>query len=141
MSGPERIAQVRPLDPPHSWHVVDAPSGAEVAGEDALDEALLRDHVTLTYGYRCFELTRTVEAGGTCFLRLSEVGRLSRTGSGRSVLVFASGGYRAEQRIAPCHDALDGAVMRDLDAQARSALGRALLDEAARALDSEVRAA
>ena len=93
--------------------------------------------MTLTYGARCFELTRTVEAGGKCFLRLTEVGRLAATGSGPAVLVFASGGYQAEQRVAPCKDALDGAVLRHLDARALSALGRALLDEAARAIDHE----
>ncbi len=132
---------MRAHEPRHAWHLVDAPPGAETVGEDLLNEALSRDHVTLTYGERCFELTNVVEAGGTCFLRLAEVGRLSRTGSGRAVLVFARGGYQAEQRIAPCKDALDGAVLRDLDAGARSALGRALLDEAARVMDSEVRAA
>ena len=127
---------MRPLDPLHSWHLVDAPPGA-ASDADLVEAALSRDHVTLTYGEHCFELTRTVEAGGKCFLRLSEVGRLSLTGSGRPVLVFASGGYQAEQRIAPCKDALDGAVLRHLDAQARSALGRTLLDEAARVIDSE----
>ena len=127
---------MRPLDPLHSWQLVDAPPGAAI-DPDLVEAALARDHATLTYGERCFELTRTLEAGGRCFLRLAEVGRLSRTGSGRAVLVFASGGYRAEQRIAPCQDALDGAVLRHLDAQARSALGRTLLDEAARAIDDE----
>ena len=125
------------MDPLRSWHVVDAPPGAEVVGVDALDEALSRDHVTLTYGERCFELTRTVEAGGKCFLRLSEVGRLGLTGGGRAVLVFASGGYRAEQRVAPCQDAWDRAVLRDIDPRALSALGRTLLDDAARVMDGE----
>ena len=122
-----------PHQPLHAWHLVEAVPGV-APRDDIVDAALARDHVTLTYGERCFELMRTVEAGGKCFLRLSEVGRLSLTGSGRAVLVFASGGYQAEQRIAPCKDALDGAVLRHLDAQARSALGQALLDEAARAV-------
>ena len=121
----------------HAWHLLDAPPGAETVGEDLLDEALSRDHVTLTYGTRCFELMRTVEAGDKCLLRLTEVGRLTATGSGRAVLVLASGGYQAEQRIAPCQDALDGAVLRHLDAGALSAVGWALLDEVARAIDNE----
>ena len=128
---------VSPHQPLHAWRLVDAGPGV-APRDDIVDAALAREHATLTYGERCFELTRSVEAGRKCFLRLTEVGRLIATGSGRPVLVFARDGYRAEQRIAPCQDALDRAVMRDLDAQALSALGRTLLDEAARVIDNEV---
>ena len=129
---------VRQLDPLHSWHLVDAPPGA-ASDADAVDAALGRGHATLTYGERCFELTNTVEAGGACYLRIASIGRLTATGSGRVVLVFARDGYRAEQRIAPCRDALDREALRDIDAGALQALGRALLDDAARALDGEDR--
>ncbi len=132
---------MRAHEPRHAWHLVDAPPGAETVGEDLLDEALSRDHVTLTYGERCFELTHIVEAGGTCFLRLARSAASAARGAAGRCSSSPRGGYQAEQRIAPCKDALDGAVLRDLDAGARSALGRTLLDEAARALDSEVRAA
>ena len=116
---------MRPLGPPHSGQFVDAPPGA-ASEADLVEAALSRDHVTLTYGERCFELTRTVEAGGKCFLRFTEVGRLAATGSGPAVLVFASGGYRAEQRIAPCQDAWDKAVLREIAPDAPGALGGAL---------------
>jgi hypothetical protein len=127
---------VSPHQPLHAWRVVGAPSGV-APSDHIVDAALARDHATLTYGERCFELTHTVGAGSARFLRLTEVGRLSATGSGRSVLVFVDDGYQAEQRIAPCQDAWDSAVLRDLDARALSALGRALLDEAARVIDDE----
>ena len=107
--------------------------------DDAVDAALARGHATLTYGERCFELTYSVEEGGACFLRLEEVGRLTTTGSGRAILVFARDGYRAEQRVVPCRDALDAEVLRDIDSRALQALGLALLDDAARALDGEER--
>ena len=124
--------------PLHAWHLVDAAPGA--AGHDeAVDAALALGHATLAYGERCFELTYTVEAGGACFLRLDEIGRLTRTGSGRSILVFARDGYHAEQRIAPCRDALDAEVLPDIDPRALQALGLALLEDAAHSLDREGR--
>ncbi len=66
-----------------------------------------------------------------------EVGRVSATGSGQTILALARDGYRVEQRVAPCRDALDAEVLRDLDHRALQALGWALLDDAARALDGE----
>ena len=127
-----------PLDPLHSWHLVDAPPSA-ARSDDAVDAALASGHATLTYGERCFEYTYTAEEGGACFLRLEEVGRLSATGSGRAVLVFARDGYRAEQRVVPCRDALDAEVLSDVDPRALQALGRVLLEDAARVLDSRQR--
>ena len=127
---------MRPLSPLHSWHLVDASPGA--AGDAAtLEAAFTRGQATLTYGERCFEFTNTVEAGGECSLRLEEVGRVTAGGSGKSLLVFSQDGYRAEERIAPCRDALDGALLRDIDVQVLQALARALLDDAARAMDVE----
>jgi hypothetical protein len=128
---------VKTLDPLHSWRVVDAPRG--VAGHDAVDAALARGQATLSYGERCFEFTYAIEEGRACFLRLEEVGRLTATGSGRAILVFARDGYRAEQRVVPCRDALDAEVLRDIDPRALLALGLAMLDDAARALDTEER--
>ena len=122
--------------PQHLWRLVDAPPGAAVS-DDIVDEALSRDHVTLAYGERCFELTNTVEAGGACYLRLVEIGRVTDSGSGAPILIFARHGYRAEQRIVPCCDALDRAVLPDIGARALSALGRALLDDTARVIDGE----
>ena len=128
------MTQQRPL---HDWRLVDAPSGAETAGGDILNEALLRDHATLSYGERCFEFIYVAKEGDVCFLRLVEVGRLTKTGSGRSILVFARNGYHVEQRVAPCRDALDAEVLRDLDPEALRALGSAMLEETALGLDSE----
>ena len=124
-------------DPLHSWHLVDAPPGA--GDDDAVDAALARGHATLTYGERCFEFTYTAEPGGACFLRLEEVGRLTSTGSGRSMLVFTRDGYHAEQRVVPCRDALDAEVLRDIDPRALQALGLTVLEDAARGLDREER--
>ncbi len=129
---------VRLSHPLHSWHLVDAPPGAAVDAE-TVEAAFTRGQATLTYGERCFEFTNTVEAGGECSLRLEEVGRVTASGSGKALLVFSQDGYRAEQRIAPCRDALDGALLRDMDAQALQTLARSLLDEAARAMDIEER--
>ncbi len=127
-----------PLDSLHSWHLVDAPpSVAETA--HAIDAALARGHATLAYGEHCFEFTYSVEVRGACFLRLEEVGRLTMTGSGRSILIFARDGYHAEQRIAPCRDGFDAEVLPNLNASALQALGLALLDDAARDLDDEER--
>lgn len=120
----------------HSWHLVDAPPGA--TSHDALEAALALGHATLTYGERCFEFTYSVEEKGACFLRFEEVGRLTKTGSGRSILVFARDGYHIEQRIVPCRDGFDAEVLPDIDPAALQALGLALLDEAARVLDGEV---
>jgi hypothetical protein len=128
----------KPPDPLHSWRLADAAPGA-VGRDDAVEAALANGHATLAYGERCFEFTYAVEEGGACFLRLEEVGRLIATGTGRPVLVFARDGYRAEQRIVPCRDALDAEVLPDIDPRAKQALGRALLEDAARALDGEER--
>jgi len=130
---------VRPLCPLHAWQLVDAPPGAASYAR-AVEAAFRRGQATLTYGERCFELTNTVEAGGECSLRLAEIGRVTVSGSGRALLVFSPGGYRAEERIAPCRDALDGALPRDIDAQVVQAYARALLDDAARAMDDEEQA-
>ena len=125
-------------DPLHSWRLVDAAPGV-ASHDEAVDVALARGHATLTYGERCFELTYTAEVGGKCLLRLEEIGRLTRTGSGRSILVFARDGYSAEQRIAPCRNALDAEVLRDLDPRALQALARGLLEDAARVLERGAR--
>ena len=69
------------------------------------------------------------EAPASCASRRSAAS--PATGSGRAVLVFARDGYRAEQRIVPCRDALDAEVLPDIDARALQALGRALLEDAA----------
>ena len=122
----------------HSWRLVDAPRGL-VNHDDAIDTALARGRATLTYGERCFEFTYSVGERSACFLRLEEVGRLSATGSGRAVLVFARDGYHVEQRVVPCRDGLDADVLPDIGPKALQALGRALLDDAARGLDSEER--
>ena len=95
----------RPPDPSHSWHLVDAPSGT--SDDDALDAALESEHATLAYGEHCFEFTSKVGSDGDCLLRLHELGRLTATASGRSILVFAREGHEAEERIVPCGDALD----------------------------------
>ena len=129
---------VRPLRPLHSWHLVDAPPGV-AAHAETVETAFTRGQATLTYGERCFEFTNTVEAGGECSLRLQEVGRVTASGSGKALLVFSPDGYRAEERSAPCRDALDGALLRDIDAQVLQTLARALLDDAARAMDVEER--
>ncbi len=55
------------------------------------------------------------------------------------MLVFARSDYSAEQRVAPCRDALDGSALWDGDAEVlRASLG-ALLDDAAHAMDVEER--
>ena len=128
----------RSLDPLHCWYLADASRGSE-SGEAAVEAALGSGHATLTYGERCFEFTYTAEQRGACFLRLEEVGHLTRTGSGRMVLIFARDGYRAEERVAPCRDGFDAEVLPCIDAEALQALGRALLDDAARALDGKER--
>ena len=64
-------------DPLHSWHLVEAPPGA-ASQRRAVDAALARGHATLTYGEHCFEFTYTAEEDGACFLRLAEVGRLTK---------------------------------------------------------------
>ena len=115
--------------------LVDAPPGA--SDDDALDAALARDHATLAYGEHCFEFTSKVGSDGDCLLRLQELGRLTTTASGRSILVFAHEGHEAEERIAPCRDALDRIVLRAPEAGVLVAFGRALLADAARALDDE----
>ena len=128
----------RQPDPLHSWHLVDTAPGA--AGRvDAVEAALASGNATLTYGERCFEFSYTVEEGGACFQRLEEVGRVTASGGGRAVLVFARDGYRAEQRIVPCRDALDAEALPDLDPEAMQALGRTLLEDAGRVLDGEER--
>ena len=122
--------------PLHSWRLIDASSDA--ASDDcAGDEALARNHATLAYGERCFELTNAVEPNGDRHLRLAEVGRLSADGSGRAILALVRDGYRAEERIAPCRGSLDEATLREVDAKVLRVLGRALLGDAARDLDRE----
>jgi hypothetical protein len=125
-----------PPDSLHSWHLVDTPPGA-VSDGGAVSAALALGHATLAYGERCFELTYGLGERGACFLRLKEVGRLTRTGSGRSVLVFARDGYSIEQRVTPCRDGFDAKVLPHIDPPALQALGEALLDDAARDLDQE----
>ncbi len=127
-----------PPDSLHSWRLVDALS-CVADHDDAVDAALARGQATLTYGQRCFEFTYSVRERSACFLRLEEVGRLSAMGSGRAVLVFTRDGYHSEQRVVPCRDGFDGDVLPDIDPRALQALGRALLDDAARGLDSEER--
>ena len=123
---------MRSAHPLHSWHLIDA--SPDAASDDcAGDEALARNHATLAYGERCFELTNTVEPNGDCLLRLAEVGRLSAAGGGRAILALVRDGYRAEERIAPCRGPMDEAA----DAEALRTPGRALLDSAARDLDRE----
>ena len=138
--GPAPIEQptLETAGPLHSWRPVDALPGA-ASDADAVDALLARGHATLAYGEGCFEFTTSLEVGGACFLRLVEVGRAGATGSGRTPLVSAHDGYRIEQRVAPCRTALDAEVLYDLDPKALQALGRALLDDAARGLDGEER--
>jgi len=128
----------RPMETPpdslHSWHLVGAPAAA-ASHDDAVEAALALGHTTLTYGERCFEFTYSVEERRACFLRLKQVGRLSATGSGRAVLVFARDGYRVEQRVVPCRDGLDAEVLPDIDPKAPQTLGWALLEDTARVLD------
>ena len=123
-----------PPDSLHSWHLVDAPPGA-AKGDGAVEAALADGHATLAYGERCFELTYSIEVRGACFLRLEEVGRLSMTVSGRSILIFTRDGYRLEQRVVPCRDGFDAEVLPCVDPAALQALGLALLDNASRDLD------
>ena len=124
--------------PPYSWHLVDAPPGA--SDDDALDAALESEHATLAYGEHCFEFTSKVGSDGDCLLRLHELGRLTTTASGRSILVFAREGHEAEERIVPCHDALDRIARPAAESGVLVASGRALLADAARLLDDEERA-
>jgi hypothetical protein len=128
----------RPLDPLHSWHLVDAPPGTPSAGA-AVESALGRGQATLTYGERCFEFLYAVETGGACFVRLQEIGHLTWAGSGAPILVFTPEGRRVERRVVPCRDGLDAQVLPNVDPEALQALGLALLDEAARGLDEEER--
>jgi hypothetical protein len=125
---------VRSPHPLHSWHLIDASPDA-ASHHCAGDEALARTHATLAYGERCFELTNTVEPNGDCLLSLSEVGRLSAAGSGRAILALAPDGYRAEERIATCRRSMDEVALSEVDDDALCALGRTLLDDAARDLD------
>lgn len=127
-----------PLRPLHSWQLVDAPPGA-AADAETVEAAFNRGQATLTYGERCFEFTNTVEAGGECSLRLEEIGRVTVSGKGKALLVFSPGGYLAEERIAPCRDARDRALLRDVNAQRLQTHARALLDDAARAMDGRER--
>ena len=53
------------------------------------------------------------------------------------MLVFARSDYSAEQRVAPCRDALDGSDLWDGDAEVLRATLGALLDDAAHAMDVE----
>ena len=97
---------------------------------------LARNHATLAYGERCFELTNTVEPNGDSLLRLAEVGRLAATGP--MTLGLVRDGYRDEQRTAPCRGSMDEAARSAVDARVLRVHGRALLDDAARDLDSKV---
>jgi hypothetical protein len=53
-------------------------------------------------------------------------------------LALVRDGYRGQQRIAPCRGSMDEAAQHEADASALRVSGRALLDDAARDLDSEV---
>lgn len=125
---------MRSAQPFHSWHLHDAPPDATDSGVG--DEVLARNHATLTYGERCFELTNTVEPNGDSLLRLAEVGRFAA--SGPMTLGLVRDGYRDEQRIAPCSGSMDEAARHEVDAKVLRVLGRALLDGAARDLDGRV---